>query len=1283
MNTERWFNSLQPHGDLISGMEKTAALSDGESYAASVEKWREVKEKLAAAQTLGAGALSMMGARNLAHRYNNFRSKMVENAVRKHVVPRLTPITNAIADIGDATIPGTKNIQAPGWMSRMGKNVTDGMRDMPHQLPMALSHPETTVQIVLPGSSIHMPIAEGVKKFMPNARPQIKMPASPAEAELQAKASYLQQAFVDSVGPTLGHYAALLKFGSITEAAFGVELSKIASVPHLVGMLRKKTVKKGVGQIKPSVEKEVDAIPAALDTPGVSKTAGHVERRARQRAPHSSGDIAKIRAALPGMKLKRGRTYHIPVTGGYAVIADVGKRRRHHVIKTILGAGMKPPGAELRKQAAEQYHGSRRKLKRLRKGSYVTPYKEDALSFAVPWSTDDLVDAGGPDGRPPQKLKFKGKPPRDHKIYLYRVKAPSKKSATNTGAEYDWNRTITAAADVELVATIPSWKKEMLVKEGAVDRKALLSALKESLTKKPGKEHLKAWSRHAALNAGQASWFARRGKPAGTAENLVYAALPPTHHTKKDMAGMMKERSGKRTRHRDWFKWGRGDDVPEPSQITKVSFEIEMQKISFFRPLIAATRKLSSKVLTNPGLTDVAAAGWSPAAIGKVTGGAAGDALGLVRSAPIKRQLNRQVSSLEKSLPDSKWFGGKKSNDVLHQLKKRNAARYKQKSDLIRAQTRKSGERIGESMGTIAGHMEKVLHDTGASHMEKIARASLEVEFKKIAEAGGFWRKLPPGQTGHDQGGNEQQGRTWIKHESKLKEFVKLKKHQKDFSDTVSKTPKKGIIAAHGTGTGKTVSAIAAFERLKGEGKARRALVIAPAGLRKNFADSVGKFTGSKSVTISNAKSEVPADVDYVVVSYAAFRRDPQSFIDAYQPDTLIADEFHRAGNPDSSTHKAIAAARKQIPNFMGLTASIAQNDSSDAVPLVQLASKGEAPIKTKKQFNRQHTENVKTPQKGVFGGAVKERKLKNKEQLYNRIGGNIHYIEDLNATEKPPKEVQDVSVPMSQDQLKAYKMAMSGVDPAIQKKISLGTMLSKKETMHAFTSLMRARQISNSMHLANPNMSTRQAAESTPKIKKVMDDVQKHLNETPDGKVIIYTNLVKGGVDVISAGLKGRGVEFGVFAGKSMKGMTEKSRQQAVEDYQAGKKRVIIITGAGAEGLSLGNTTMVAMADGHYNPERMNQAAARGIRAGGQSHRPVEERKVVVNRYVSAVPRSFWQKITLQDQKEKSVGQWVYATADRKSKNTRELRDVLQRRHDHEKKKRNSRMYRLVGGGP
>jgi superfamily II DNA or RNA helicase len=562
---------------------------------------------------------------------------------------------------------------------------------------------------------------------------------------------------------------------------------------------------------------------------------------------------------------------------------------------------------------------------------------------------------------------------------------------------------------------------------------------------------------------------------------------------------------------------------------------------------------------------------------------------------------------------------------------------------------------------------------------------SLSSRLTKTAEAGGFWRRLSQGQTGHDEAGNEIQGKTWVT-KSRMRKGMKPMEHQRDFAAAAKQRLGQkgggGIIAAHGTGTGKTFSAINTFEELKDEGKARRALVVAPAGLRVNFLQKgVQKFTGSKGVILTKPQ-EVKDDVEYVVVSYAAFRRDPEGWIEKVKPDTMIVDEIQRASNPNSKTHQALLWARQRVPNFMGLTASISQNDPSDIVPLLALAEKGEQQIKSKKEFKERHITKKPSKQKSIFGNTTYEKKLVRQAELNARIGAAVHYIEDLDASKKPVKDVEKVEVPMSKEQLKYYKMSMKGIDPVVLKKIREGEEVSQRQAMNIFTSLMRARQVSNSLHLASPGMSAAAAAEATPKIKKIMDDAAAHIKKTPDAQIIMYTNMVHGGVDVLTAGLKARGIPFGVFAGTGVEGITNESRQEAVDDYLAGKKKVIIITGAGAEGLSLGNTTMVQLVDGHYNPERMAQAEARGVRAGGLSHRPAEERRVRVKRYVSALPKTFWQTITFRSP-DKSVGQFVYLTAERKARLNRQLRDILQQRSEHEKRKRESMMYRMFGGGP
>jgi SNF2 family DNA or RNA helicase len=566
--------------------------------------------------------------------------------------------------------------------------------------------------------------------------------------------------------------------------------------------------------------------------------------------------------------------------------------------------------------------------------------------------------------------------------------------------------------------------------------------------------------------------------------------------------------------------------------------------------------------------------------------------------------------------------------------------------------------------------------------VQRVRQKTQQIPEKPASIGKGHWRRLKPGQMGHSEAGQEISGKTWV-HRGRMRPKFKPKPHQAAFAKGFQQAAKKdgGYLALHGTGTGKTFSSIYAFEQLKQRGKAKRALVIAPAGLRTNFlTKGVQKFTESQGVVLEKP-AELSPDVEYAIVSYAAFRQNPQAYLDAVKPDTIIADEIQRAVNESSKTHEALMHARKQAPRFMGLTASPVSNEPAEIVPLLQLASGERHPLKTRKQFRKKFMKGQRSKQRGIFGGQVKEKKVVNIEQLKRAVGPSIHYVEDLDATEKPAKEVELVKVDMSKEQEKLYRMSMKGVDPKIVMKIQEGKTVSSKEAMNVFTRLTRARQVSNSLHTVT-KLSPEDAAKQTPKIKKILDDAQEHLAKTPDGQIIMYTNIVHGGVDVLEAGLKQRGVPYGRFVGRGVEGVTEESRQQAVEDYLAGKNRVIIITGAGAEGLSLGNTTMVQMVDGHYNPQRIAQAEARGVRAGGLAHRAPEARKVRVKRYVSSLPKGFWRTVTFQDP-EKSVGEWVYGTAARKAQLNRQLRQALQARSTHEEKRRDSLLYRMFRRNP
>lgn len=116
------------------------------------------------------------------------------------------------------------------------------------------------------------------------------------------------------------------------------------------------------------------------------------------------------------------------------------------------------------------YHGSPNKFDTLNAGSWVTPYKEDAFIFGVPWDSNDLSNTGDESGRPPKKLEFKpGKTPEDGAVFIYEVTGNVEPASTNTGVNYDWNYRTTEDMPAKLIKTYTSWKKELLSKENATD----------------------------------------------------------------------------------------------------------------------------------------------------------------------------------------------------------------------------------------------------------------------------------------------------------------------------------------------------------------------------------------------------------------------------------------------------------------------------------------------------------------------------------------------------------------------------------------------------------------------------------------------------------------------------------------------------------------------------------------------------------------------------------------------------------------------------------------------
>jgi hypothetical protein len=501
------------------------------------------------------------------------------------------------------------------------------------------------------------------------------------------------------------------------------------------------------------------------------------------------------------------------------------------------------------------------------------------------------------------------------------------------------------------------------------------------------------------------------------------------------------------------------------------------------------------------------------------------------------------------------------------------------------------------------------------------------------------------------------------------------------FQQRVVNSPSNNAIIAHEVGAGKTLAGIAKFEHMKEQGKASKALIVVPAGLRDNFAkEGVKKFTNSKANIIGN-KQEISSKIyksidpkaDYNVISYEMFRSNPEKYIKESGADTIITDEGHKVKNEGTMTTDAFKKVRHLYKNHITLTGSLISNTPADLQPLVDIATGGEHNLgKNKEEFEKNWLiRNNRGPYKNISQKRRPVMSIRNKKKLQEELNKYIDYadfddVKDL--AQMPEKHISEIKVPLSKDQVKIYKGLLNN-NPKVKKLISMKRLETMKadEQASAFNKLIEARKLMNSIGAVVPGINLSDSANMTPKTKKLLDDVENHLKTTPDGQAIAFSHLINGGIDVMEAGAKDRKIPYGRFIGKGNIGVTESSRQRDAENYKKGKNKLMLISGAGAEGISLGNTTFEGVLDPHYNPERMKQMEARGIRSHGLSQRPKEQRIVQVNRYLSTMPKT----LGIFKSSLKTPDEFIYEISKNKEKQNKLLYDLLKDQNRNKGKKK------------
>lgn len=452
-----------------------------------------------------------------------------------------------------------------------------------------------------------------------------------------------------------------------------------------------------------------------------------------------------------------------------------------------------------------------------------------------------------------------------------------------------------------------------------------------------------------------------------------------------------------------------------------------------------------------------------------------------------------------------------------------------------------------------------------------------------------------------------------------LKDSIKLQPHQQEALEKSRKGT--GLLINHGLGSGKTLTSMAIAEDAGGP-----ALVVVPASLQANYKEQLERFVTPDRVD------------DYHIVSYDKFRNNPDKFL-ALEPNILIADEVHRLRNPGAN-RSAMEYARGQVPQMLGMTASLASNDPSEAVPLVNLVA-GKRVVSQRK-FQKDYIEEVPAgvsfaarlwgAEPGLVPRVINKPKLKKTLGPYiHRYTGSEEYKKNL-----PGRLDELVEVPMSKKQKDMYE-GIIDKSPALAYKIRHNLPPSKKELTQLNAFQIAARQIMNSptQYEAGNN----DPVKTSPKMQRVLADVHELAKDDPNFRAVIYSSFLDAGTRPV---LEASTLQSGLYEGA----LTQRDRKDVLNRYASGEAPLLGISPAGAEGLDLKGTKLMAVLEEHWNPEQTNQAIGRAIRYKSHEHLPADERYVKVRKYRSVYPDRWYHRLV---EKPKTIDEYIAARAGEK----------------------------------
>lgn len=402
-------------------------------------------------------------------------------------------------------------------------------------------------------------------------------------------------------------------------------------------------------------------------------------------------------------------------------------------------------------------------------------------------------------------------------------------------------------------------------------------------------------------------------------------------------------------------------------------------------------------------------------------------------------------------------------------------------------------------------------------------------------------------------------------------------------------------------GTGKTVQTIRAICDLDqsahsaGAGGVEPFLIVCPKSMQRTWAREIEKWAGLTPVVIEGSAAqrrkqfEARGEYQSVVITYdllrAHSRLAPYGSIkltdDEKQPRELnairfgvvVADEAHRAKDPKAKQTRALWAVGDTATHRFALTGTPIANRLDEFWSLLRFVAPDEWPSRTR--FIDRYCLTSYNPWGGMeVLGLRPDTESEFREIMEPRF---LRRPKSLVLPHLPPKVYERRDVEMSPKQAKAYRQLADGMIADLDSgQLVTFSPLVQGARLVQFASAMCDVTDDGEVHMVEPS----------PKV----DALLEVLDEVGDEPLVVFA-ASRQLLDLAAARLDKVGVTYSRVVG----GMHTLERADAVDAYNSGKVRVILISiGAGAEGLSLTRGSTEVFLDRSWSHLQNTQAEDR-----------------------------------------------------------------------------------------